>query len=82
MRRKIGKIKDGKGLYGTRYRITVDGVPTDFNVEKSVPPRYMMPQMWDVFEGDDPQMILFDGHSLFNCLEVFDRVVNIGEPEA
>lgn len=70
----IGKVRDGDGLFGPRWRVTINGAPSVFTIEKSIAPKYRQPQMWDVCEGDDPHNVLFDSSSLEMALGVFRAI--------
>ena len=77
---KITKIKEGMSTYGPYYLVLADGRSTGLFVHKSVPPKYMHPQTWDVTEGDDPQNILFETTSLMGALltigAIYDAIVS------
>jgi hypothetical protein len=70
----VTKRKDGDGKFGPRYRILINGQPTAFCVEKSIPPKYRCPQMWDVIEGEDPEAVLFDSSGLDRALGTIQAI--------
>lgn len=74
----ITKKRDGDGLYGPRYRVLINGQHTPFTVEKSIPPKYGHPQLWDVIEGDDSNLgVLFDSHGLDRALGVIRVIAEV-----
>ncbi len=71
----VTKRRDGRGYYGPRWRVVIDGKDSPFFIEKSVPPKYRHPQLWDVIEGEDAESVLFDSTGLDGALRVIETIV-------
>lgn len=74
---KITKRKEGEGHFGPRYRVLIDGVATPLYVEKDAPPKYRMPQEWDVVHDAMPNHALVTSHSLTGALHTLGTLASV-----
>jgi hypothetical protein len=74
---RVTKKKAAPGFYGTRWQVFVNGQPTDLFIEKSTPPKYGCPQMYDVIDGEDCQQVLFDVNSVGLAMTTIEKLVNL-----